>query len=244
MRFEVAKDTAGLGAMAADWLVRSALDAIARQGRFDLALSGGATPKLLYQTLLKEPMRSQVDWGKVRFFWSDERMVARDHPDSNYRLAHVCLLAPLGIGEHQQFPVPTELSTPAEAATAYARILEAELAHDAAGNPWLDCVLLGMGADGHTASLFHDSDPAMDQQPGWVAAVRSPSARPPVPRITLTLRALQAARRSIFMVSGAEKHRALKELLPLQKKNLPAGQVRSQEVIWLVDRAAWEGRKD
>jgi 6-phosphogluconolactonase len=201
---------------------------------FRVALSGGSTPRRLYELLAAPPFRDQVPWPHTHLFWGDERCVPPDHPDSNYRMARESLLERAPIPARNVHRIRGELA-PQEAAAAYEATLRTELG--AGGR--LDLVLLGMGEDGHTASLFPGS-PALHEQTRWVMAqeVEKLGAW----RITLTPPIINAAANVLFVVAGGGKAGRLRQALvrPGQEELLPAQMVRPAEgrLLWLVDRAA------
>ncbi len=182
-----------------------------------LALAGGSTPRALYQAL------AEVDypWSEVDVFFGDERCVPPDHPDSNFRMAHRALLSKVAARVHR---MPAESCDP----IAYERELAGALGP---GAPTLDLVLLGLGDDGHTASLF-PGDPALEERDRLVARVE----RPDHPRLTLTLPVLSAARVAAFLVSGESKREALTRLV--EGRDIPAARVAAGRVVILADRAA------
>lgn len=232
-------DVEVLSAAAAHEFVRCVREAVAARGRFTVALSGGSTPKRLYQLLTAEPFRSQVDWGRVEIFWGDERCVPPDHADSNYRMAREAMLTHL--------PIPAELIHRLEAERpdrdAAARDYEAVLARvfavaADAGPPELDLVLLGMGPDGHTASLFPHTK-ALDESKRWVVANFVPQLN--TDRLTLTRPILNRAREVLFLVAGADKAERLAEVLagPADPKRLPSQSIQPQgKLVWFVEAAA------
>lgn len=211
-------------------------EAVAQLGRCRVALAGGRTPRRLYELLAKE---DGVPWAAVHLFWGDERYVPQDHPESNFRLVRTTLLERIPIPQENVHPIPTQLEDPEEAARAYEEGLRGAFG---SGPPRFDLVLLGMGADGHVASLFPGSAALLDRE-HWVMAVRT-RAQPPV-RVTLTLPVLNQAARVDLLVAGADKHDALHRALhgPPDPADCPASAVQPQEgtVIWWVDRAAAEG---
>jgi 6-phosphogluconolactonase len=224
--------------------VALAAESIRARGRFAVALTGGSSPVGLYRLLAAAPYREQVDWDAVLFFFGDERCVPPDHADSNYRMAHETLLARIPAPDEHIFRMAGErCGEPAaeEYASRFARALQGSAAPE--GWPRLDLVLLGMGEEGHTASLFPGM-PALDETRRavlWTAI--PPGTRPDVSRLTLTLPVLNAARHVMFLVSGAGKaqaaHAVLAEL-PGPAAPLPAGRVRPSDgsLTWLIDRAA------
>jgi 6-phosphogluconolactonase len=212
-----------------------ARSAARERGTFRVALSGGSTPRRLYELLAELPPGDAppaVPWSKMHFFWGDERLVPPDHEASNYRMAREALLSHLDLQPEQVLRVPTELE-PEQCAQAY----EQTLLRAFEGHVRFDLLLLGIGADGHTASLFPGS-PALEEREHLVAAVRAPGGGPD--RVTLTLPALETARSGFFLASGAEKAEAVRAALGGGDSPPPAGRVRLREgrLVWLLDRAA------
>lgn len=218
-------------------LGREALD---RRGVFRVALAGGSTPRLMYGELAQRP--EALDWSRVELFFGDERTVPPDHPDSNYRLAFEHLLQHLPIQPDRVHRIPAERSDPHAAAAEYGTTLRRLFGP---AHPWpvFDLVLLGMGPDGHTASLFPGSS-ALDETSRWVAATWVPRLQ--TWRITLTFPAINAARQVLFAVTGADKAGRLAQVLGLESggNDLPAARIRTSGggVIWLIDQAASGGR--
>lgn len=234
-RLHVHPDLDALSRAVAEDLVGVARDAIARHGRCALVLSGGSTPRRLYG-LLGTTYHDQIPWSQVDLYWGDERYVPPDDPRSNFLMAREALLDHLSIPADSVFPMPTGYPDPEQAARAY----EATLRRRFPG-PWprFDLVLLGLGADGHTASLFPHS-PALDEQQRWVVAVRAP-ADPPQ-RLTLTLPVLNHAAHVFFLVAGGDRTTALRRALDgaTDMRTCPAAGVRplDGDVTWWVDAAA------
>jgi 6-phosphogluconolactonase len=243
-----------LAQAAAELFIQSALQSLAHSRRFRVALSGGSTPRLAYQRLAQlssQPLIQadstlaghQLDWSRAHLFWGDERCVPPDHPESNYAMAKEALLDQVSIPVENVHRVHGELPA-AAAAEAFQQDLYNHFGHRQ-GDPipaTFDLILLGLGPDGHTASLFPNS-PALQETQRWAMAVKHRT--PPTPlidRVTLTLPALNAARRIIFLVSGSEKAERLAQVLDQAPvpASLPAAQVRpaNGELIWLVDREA------
>jgi len=218
---------------------RLAADRIAAAGRFSVALSGGSTPRAFYRLLGEPPFREAVDWPRVHLFWGDERFVPADHPDSNYRLAQEALIGSVPIPAANVNPMPTESSDPHTAAAQYEETLRRFFAPPEGEPPRFDLVLLGLGADGHTASLFPGS-PALDEDGRLVVAVYVPKLD--AWRLTLTPPVLRSARHTVFLVSGSDKASVLREVLegPYEPRRLPAQLVRPEagELTWLLDEAA------
>lgn len=211
--------------------------AVAARGRASVALAGGTTPGLLYRFLAARG-RTGAPWDRVDFFFGDERCVEPTSPDSNYGLARRTLLDPLGVAAERVHRMETERRLPVAAAELYERRL---LAHFGPAGPRFDVALLGMGADGHTASLFPGSD-ALDELGRWVVAVRAPEGYEPAERITVTLPVLNRARAVLFLASGASKAAAVAAVLGGGREGgrIPAAHVQPPggRVAWFLDRAA------
>ena len=227
-------DAASLARAAAEHFVTLAAEAIAARGRFAVALAGGSTPRATYALLTTEEFAARVDWSRVHVFWGDERCVPPDHPDSNYRMVREALLDKIPIPTENVHRIRGELS-PDQAAVAYHEKLEAVLG----ANARFDLILLGMGANGHTASLFPGTA-ALHEQARWVMAHYVDKLG--MWRVTLTPVAINAAAHVTFIVSGAGKAEQLREVLagPYQPDVLPAQIVRPTDghLLWLVDAAA------
>jgi 6-phosphogluconolactonase len=227
-------DAASLARAAAEHFVTLAAEAIAAHGRFAVALAGGSTPRATYALLATEEFAARVDWSRVHVFWGDERCVPPDHPDSNYRMVREALLDKIPIPTENVHRIRGELS-PDQAALAYHEKLEAVLG----ANGRFDLILLGMGADGHTASLFPGTA-ALHEQVRWVVAHYVDKLG--MWRVTLTPVAINAAAHVTFIVSGAGKAERLRDALlgPYQPDVLPAQIVRPTDghLLWLVDEAA------
>jgi 6-phosphogluconolactonase len=210
--------------------------AITARGVFNVALAGGSTPKAAYALLANPPYRSLVEWKHVRFFFGDERCVPPDHPDSNYRTACETLFAPLDIPDTNVFRMRGE-DEPGAAAAAYAQTLTRELGT----TPVFDLVLLGMGADGHTASLFPGAPPD-DGTTALVQVRTAPATMPITNRLTLTPRVINAARKVVVAVTGASKAEKLAQALngAYDPTTCPVQIVRpaSGRCTWLTDEAA------
>jgi 6-phosphogluconolactonase len=208
--------------------------------RVSVALSGGSTPKRMYE-LLAGPFATEVPWNQVHWFFGDERLVPPDSPDSNYRMAREAMLdrAPVPLGNVH--PIPTVGLNPDEAAKLYQGELRAFYGTDTlqAGRPLFDVMLLGLGSDGHTASLF-PGKPAVEERREWVAGVPEAGLAPFVPRVTLTLPAIDSSRTTLFLVGGESKRPVLARIAAGEK--LPAARVEGEtKPLWLLDRAAATG---
>jgi 6-phosphogluconolactonase len=227
-----------LFAAAGEEVVRAAKEAVDRRGRFVIALSGGSTPKNLYN-LLATNARSVLPWDRMFFFWGDERHVPPTDPESNYRMAEETMLSKIPVTAGNVFRIAAENSDAAAAAEAYEQTLGKFFALEPGHFPRFDLILLGMGPDGHTASLFPSTAGLQEKSrlviANWVDTLKAS-------RITLTLPVLNAARCVLFLVSGADKAAVLRTVL---EEDVPAEQYPSKlvrpsdgKLIWLVDRAA------
>lgn len=231
-RLEVLADPAALAQRAAEWMTAIAS---AAAGDCRIALSGGSTPKALDALLASDRFRGRFPWQRVSWFWGDERFVPHDHPDSNYRMAREAMLAKAPVPPERIHPIPTD-GTPADAARRYERSLQA--AYGGAtldpARPLFDIMLLGLGEDGHTASLL-PGDKALEERRRWVAVVAE--GRPEI-RITMTYPVLESSRQVAFLVTGEAKAAALRRIRAGDRQ-LPAARLRPLgELTWFVDRAA------
>jgi len=228
---EVLPDAEAVALYAATWLIARAEAA----ERFTIALSGGSTPKQLYQLLAKAPFRNRFPWARTHLFFGDERFVPPDHLDSNYRMADEALIAHVPIPPGQVHRWPTD-GDPADAARAYARTLQDHYGASNLdpGRPLFDVQLLGLGEDGHTASLF-PGVAALQEHDAWTAAVIGAK---PEPRLTLTYPALDSSAEAVFLVAGEGK-RAILARARQHDPALPASHVTpAGRVHWFVDVAA------
>jgi 6-phosphogluconolactonase len=235
MNPQIFKDTTELAHGGARHFVAKSRAAIAKNGRFTVALSGGSTPKLLYEVLAdpNEPFREQTPWDKIDFFWSDERHAPPDHPESNYRMAYEALLSRVPALNERVHRVGSENPNAEEAARAYEETVK-HVTGEAL--PQLDLILLGLGTDGHTASIFPASKVLQETErlvaAPWVEKLKSH-------RITMTLPLLNNGSSVVFLVSGAEKAQIAKEVLE-GPNEYPAQAVKPKrgELLWLLDKAA------
>ena len=235
-RVEVVEDAAAVARAAAELFVKLAAQAASARRLFRVLLAGGTTPKALYTLLASAECRSRVDWDRIVFFFGDERAVPPDHPQSNYRMADEVLFRPLGIAESSIHRMKAEAEDLNAAAAAYEGVLRASFG----AFPRFDLVLLGMGLDGHTASLFPRS-PVLKEQSRWVAPVLDAPKAPPR-RLTVTLPVLNAGHQVLFMVAGRQKAPALREVLegtaPPEQYPAKCIQPGPERLLWLVDEAA------
>jgi len=241
-RVVVVDDAQRVAQRALDLFVSASRESLTETGRFSVALAGGSTPRALYELLAESdgaPIGGPGDWARIHLFWGDERHVPPDHPDSNYRMAREALLSKVPIPEGNVHRIRAELADASQAAEEYEADLRRFFALSAGALPRFDLILLGMGPDGHTASLFPGTSVLGEIErliaAPWVEKFRTH-------RITLTPPVLNAAARVIFLVAGGEKAETLRAVLegPRDPQRLPAQFVRPHrgELIWLVDRAA------
>jgi 6-phosphogluconolactonase len=206
-------------------------------GRIAICLTGGSSPKKLYELLATDAYRNQIPWDRIHWFIGDERFVPASDPRNNMAMARKIFLDAFSPASHIH-PIPTDTASPDESAARYERELKsfygADYLEDA--RPLFDLVLMGIGPDGHTASLF-PGYAAMQETARWVVGAEQANAEPFVPRVTLTLPALASCREMLFEVSGSGKRAILTRVLG--GENLPAFRARSlSETIFLVDQAA------
>jgi len=235
----VVPDAASLFRAAAAEFAGAAAASIETKGSFSVALSGGSTPRGMFALLAENGLREQVRWDRVFFFWGDERHVPPDHPDSNFRMALETLLSHLSLRDDQVFRIHGENPDPAAAAQEYEATVRHFFGLGDGQFPRFDLVLLGMGPDGHTASLFPGTKALLEQTrvvvANWVGKFNTN-------RITLTAPAINTAARVVFLIGGEDKAPALKAVLegPREPSQLPAQliQPRDGSLVWLCDRAA------
>lgn len=232
---------------AAAWIVAEARRLVREQGAFTLVLSGGHTPKGLYRELAGPSLNQSMPWGETHVFWGDERCVPPDHQFSNYATAWETFLSVAPIPQANIYRIPAEISPPEKAAREYEITLREIFGSPESGArspqgsgvpPSFDVVLLGMGSDGHTASLF-PGDHALEERRRWVVAVPGHNADPPVPRITMTLPLINEARSVVFLISGREKKMLHRTILSDPKgagRLYPAARVRPEgRLIWFMN---------
>ncbi len=238
LTLKIFDDASALATAAAQTIASIASEAVSARGRFTVALSGGGTPRETYMRLAQPPYGETVPWPQTFVFFSDERCVRHDHPESNYRMAQETLLAKVPIPASQIFPILCEHGAESDAAAAgYARALSEVFGLRRGELPRFDLILLGVGIDGHTGSLFPGS-PALKEVFRPVVAVHAAAAAIPE-RITLTYPVLNNAAHVIFLAAGAEKTKVVRSALK-EGVLLPAGMVRpaNGRLVWMLDRAA------
>lgn len=237
MEIQVLDDVGALAETAARLFMESAGTAIAQRGRFSVALAGGSTPLRLYDLLAWDPFASGIDWKRTHLFWGDERCVSPAHIDSNFQQAQVQLLSKLEVPARNIHRIHAEIG-----ANQAADLYQEELRHFFGKDPVFDLILLGIGPDGHIASLFPGTA-ALEETRRWVVGVPHSTPPPPlVDRVSLTLPVINAAHLVMFLVAGAGKAQIMEQvtashqegtLLPAQRVNPLQGRM-----IWLVEKSA------
>ncbi len=239
MSIEILPDAEALALRAADLFALAAQEAAAARGRFAVALSGGETPRALYRMIARQQFSQKIPWRRVQLYWGDERCVPPDDAASNFGMARDAFLKHVPIGDANVHRVLGE-EPPAKAALTYEKELRALAALERPKSelPVFDLVLLGLGGDGHTASLFPHSD-ALEVEERFAVATQAPDGSP---RITVTYPVINAARRVWFLVSGAQKAGMVAEVMEglMVPAAVPAQGVRPVhgQLTWLLDEAA------
>ena len=234
---QVYADPEALAQHAADWLLAWASATVAKEGeRFSVCLSGGSTPKRLYELLATKPRRDAFPWARTHWFWGDERFVPPDDKLSNYRMVREAMLDHVPVPAANIHPIPMLGVTPEQAAKAYERELQLFHGEDLLdpARPLFNVVLLGLGTNGHTASLFPGM-PVLDERTRWTGIMTDAEAGT---RVTLTYPALESARETVFLIAGADKKPMLTRVLAGDRA-LPAARLKPQGALhFFVDRAA------
>lgn len=237
VKLEILANPDALACRVADWLLAQAVE---KAGIFAVALSGGTTPRRLYERLADPSYRDEFPWSRAHWFWGDERFVPHDNAQSNYRMVQEALLSRAPIPTANVHPVPTEDISPESAATSYERELKIFYGREGLEptRPLFDVTLLGLGPDGHTASLFPGSTALMERD-RWVAAVVGVESEA---RITLTYPALESSRHVAFLVAGNEKQGIFSQLRR-GNTELPAARLRPTGTLCLFADIAAAGRE-
>jgi 6-phosphogluconolactonase len=235
----VAENSETLARLAAERFTEIATSSLRSFGRFRVALSGGSTPRRLFRLLATEPYRGAIDWSRVDVFWSDERTVPPDSPQCNFRLANDVLLGQIPIPDENIHRMRGELPDPHQAAAEYEREIRSVFGLAPGVMPRFDLILLGVGSDGHTASLFPNTD-ALDEHERLVVANAVPQLQ--TARLTLTVPVLNAAHALLLLVAGEDKSQAVYQAIEgtWNPRDTPSQLLRDAEgrVEWLLDRAA------
>jgi len=242
-RLVYCKNAEDIGLSAASYIHSIYKTKVSEKSQFTLVLSGGKTPEVLYRTLASPEFNNRIQWNRVKVFWGDERFVPKNDPESNFGMAHRTLLSKVTLPEENVYPIPTEADTAIEAADTYENTLRTffQQSGSITGSPPMpvfDLILLGLGKDGHAASLFpgNSIDP---QGSRWVEAVAAPPFYPTRERITLTLPVLNSSANIVFLVSGSDKKETLEQVLKGRTHNeemLPAQLVQTvSDIVWFTD---------
>lgn len=232
-------DLEALSRAAAEDLAADIESTLRTQETYTLALAGGSTPERLYELLAED---ESLPWPQIHLFWGDERYVPHDHPNSNVRLVRRTLLNEVPIPNDHVHLIPTQGSSPEADADAYTATLRRYF-NDRTDT--FDTVLLGLGGDGHTASIFPETLDRDREEDRWVRVVTAPDRHDVPTRLSCTLPVLNGARRAVFLVAGERKRNALRGVLDRGDPALPAAHVRPRaECLWYVDRAARPRRAD
>ncbi len=238
----ICKDIEALGKETAKQFARLAEQYVTQKGRFTVALSGGSTPQVLYKYLSLPPIRSEIPWGGIHIFWGDERMVPPDHPDSNFRMANEILLKKVPIPDENIFAMPMKETDPDRAAEMYEAAIHDCFDPDEDEIPVFDLILLGIGEDGHTASLFPQTA-ALNEEDAWVAKNYVPKLDKT--RLTLTFPLINQAKNIFFLASGEKKAPVIQGLLSSTQPAMhyPAAKVKpvSGKLSYFIDEAAASG---
>jgi 6-phosphogluconolactonase len=234
-RLEILSDAESLARRVADWMLEVATT---KDGLLSVSLSGGSTPRRLYQLLAGSPYRNNFPWSRTHWFWGDERFVSHDDTLSNYRMVREALLSHAPIPATNIHPIPTEGVTPDVAASAYERELKSFYGAERLdpARPLFDVTFLGLGPEGHTASLFPNTA-VLSERDRWVAAVVGAKSEA---RITLTYPALESSRNAAFLVAG-EEERAVLARLRGGDDSLPAARLHPTGALWIFGDAAAVG---
>ncbi|MEW6730490.1 MAG: 6-phosphogluconolactonase [Acidobacteriota bacterium] len=240
----VCHDEEDIFVRAADLFTQLASESVAARGRFSVALSGGNTPHGLYTKLASDLYRNRIDWSRVHLFWGDERSVPVDHKDSNYRMANEALISKISIPSENIYRMSAEEADIGTAAANYEATIRRFFNLQEGSWPRFDLILLGMGDDGHTASLFPGTQALAEKQrivvKNWVEKFNTN-------RMTLTAPAINHGRNILFMTAGEKKRGPLKEVLVgVRNPELYPSQLIQPldgKLIWLVDEAATGGEK-
>lgn len=238
LSFYVAEDTHGMAEQAATIMAKECEEAISKRGVFTLALSGGSTPVPLFRLLSSSAWKGRINWDKTTIYWVDERCYGPDHEQSNYRRAKAELLS--NISSTRIYRMRGE-EDPVKAALDYEKMLKEHFACEEGDVPRFDCIILGVGADGHTASLYPNM-PGLTMERRLIIDQYVPSLHKA--RLTMTLPVLNNSRCCIFLASGQEKHHVLSTALNLMEEpHLPAQMVRPKQgkLCWIIDEEAYQG---
>jgi len=234
---------ADLSIAAAEFIAEQAEINIKKKGIFTLVLSGGTTPRPVYEQLAHPPLINRVDWQKTHLFWGDERCLPPDHSESNFALAYQAMLSKIDIPTRNIHRIITEIESPQKTAANYEEELRRFFRPNCQSEqdpyfPSFDLLLLGLGQDGHTASLFPGGQ-ALEEGERWVVAVEGASGSPAVPRITVTFPVINQSRYVVFLASGEDKREVFQEIVNRpETASYPAARVKpSGKLLWFIDES-------
>ena len=232
----ITSDSKQLAEKGAKIFCKTAKEVIAVKNRFAVAISGGSTPRAMHRLLAQEPYLSDIPWQKIHLFWVDERMVAFDHPDSNFGSAKKDFINNIPIPPDQVHPMPA-MSVPEEGVEKYQEEINSYFTGIATNDPIFDLIVLGIGKDGHTASLFPGQSSIEDPKRSVISLK---GGQPNLSRLTLTFPVLNSARHILFLASGKEKASVVKAVFEKNTGSLPVHKIIPEDgkVIWLLDREA------
>jgi 6-phosphogluconolactonase len=238
-KIDMVSDSEALAAVAMDLFLDCADEAMGKQGFFRIAVSGGRTPKRFFELVAHSDRGQQLSWDKVQLFWTDERFVPADHEQSNYRMTRESLLTHVPIPEGNVFRIPTECESACQTAVVYEQTLREVFQLEPGQWPVFDLVLLGMGADGHTASLFPNTYAPFNDEDLVCGVLGAPGG---LQRVSLTAPVLCAARKVAVLVAGDDKADTIKRVLqgPFNKVVTPIHVLEPiwSRVHWVLDQAA------
>jgi 6-phosphogluconolactonase len=244
MQIKEYNDIEQLSINAANFIAETIKRTLQEQKFFTVALSGGNSPRLIYSMLAENEMKKKIDWNKVFIFWGDDRYLPHTSPESNYRMAYDTLLSKIEIPQENIFRIPTEVSPPEEAALLYETIMKKVFVKLGAIDlnkklPVFDLVILGVGRDGHTASLF-PGHRAVNEQKRWVTHVRAHARVTLHDRITITLPVINNAKNVMFIISGEGKGKIIKDIFENKSvgKVYPASMIKPHDgqSVWFIDK--------
>jgi 6-phosphogluconolactonase len=232
----IERDAFELAKRGAQIFSQTAEESVNRYGRFAVALSGGSTPRPMHRLLSEEPYAPKIPWGSINIFWTDERVLPFEDPESNFGVAQRDFLDKLTIPSAQVHPMPVWI-TPERGAALYQEELEGFFQRLGSDDPAFDLIFLGIGKDGHIASLFPAQE-ALDERKRWVVAVKG--GIPYVSRLTMTYSIINHARQIVFLVSGGEKSEILRNIFEEKQLGLPVQKIQplGGKLTWLLDQDA------
>ncbi|MCF8039907.1 MAG: 6-phosphogluconolactonase [Desulfohalobiaceae bacterium] len=236
MEVLIKKDSGQLARAGAEICRTAALEAVQKKGRFTLVLSGGSTPRPMHRLLAREPHLGEIPWDKTHIFWVDERCLEPNDPESNYGQAEEDFLIKIPLPQNHIHPMPATLP-PEQGARFYQKTITDFFDIKKGQFPVFDLIYLGLGTDGHTASLF-PGQTVLNEKRRLIVPVKG--GRPDVNRLTMTLPLINRAKQKVFLVSGSDKARAVKRVVQDRLQEMPAGRVRPEKgkLSWLLDQEA------